>query len=169
MQRLTRIVREEGIVADLLPESRTTYQIGMKQHPVGTWMHAGAHPARSNLPGSKAHNRTLLIVVGLAAVDDIAALGILEEQSIDSIVDRKTLGPSRGLRQVNHTHQRSGLRQVNHTHQRMFGLKSEQLVIGIHAVEFDYVVHSYNILVVQFGHKIFQQTLRSLQMYPFYR
>ena len=157
MQRLARIVREEGIVADLLSESRTTYKIGMKQHPVGTWMHAGAHPARSNLPGCKAHDRTLLIVVGLAAVDDIAALGILEEQSIDSIVDRKTVGPSRGLR------------QVNHTHQRMFGLKSEQLVIGIHAVEFDYVVHSYNILVVQFGHKIFQQPLRSLQMYPFYR
>ena len=92
-------------------------------------MHAGAHPARSNLPGSKAHNRTFLIVVGLTAVDDVTALGILEEQSIDSIVDRKTVGP------------RGGLRQVNHTHQRMFGLKSEQLVICIHAVEFDYVVH----------------------------
>lgn len=78
VQRLARIVREEGIVADLLSERRTAYQIGMEQHPMGAWMHAGAHPARSNLPGSKAHNRTLLIVVGLAAVDDVTASSILK-------------------------------------------------------------------------------------------
>ena len=130
VQRLAHLVGEEGIAADVASELRAAQQIGMEEQrptlrPVGpsVVLHA------EELSGRQADERPGLVVVGLTAVDQIAAIHLLEEYGIET--EHVQLRP----------HGRLQLRKVHHADQRVQGLDPHEVVVLEYMVQMQNGIH----------------------------
>ena len=130
VQRLAHLVGEEGIAADVASELRAAQQIGMEEQrptlrPVGpsVVLHA------EELSGRQADERPGLVVVGLTAVDQIAAIHLLEEYGIET--EHVQLRP----------HGRLQLRKIHHADQRVQGLDPHEVVVLEYMVQMQNGIH----------------------------
>lgn len=106
-------------------------EIRMKQYPVCRRTDIRLHLCFRHLTGSEADDGSFLVIVRLAAVRDVSASGIFQKEGIYSVIDLEVRGPS------------GSFRQVDDCHHRVQGLESEQFVVFVNMIQFDYFYHRY--------------------------
>ena len=117
VQRFVDLVGEEGVLADMAPEVGAADQIGVEAERIALGLELLACILDADdLPGGEADDRSLLIIVALAAVDQVAILLILEEYHVEA-------------ERMPHVAHGTSLRKVDHAHQRMQRLHAEPVVV----------------------------------------
>ena len=130
MKGFVRTVGEERIMFDFLSQRCSFYQVGMEQQATGIQGCSLLQRCFDNLPRRKAGHRAFLIVVSLPAIADISTTGLFQKQGIHAVVQDKMFGMTRSLR------------QVDHTDKRMQCFQSEQIVVLLYILQFNYIFHN---------------------------
>ena len=130
MQSLIGAIREEGIVAHLTSQGRTLDQVGMEEQS-----HALRHLIRFHLDmrylsRRKARHRTLLVIIFLTTISNVARQVLLQEEGIQAIIERE-------IRRM-----ASAILQIDNCHQGILRLHAEELAVLIHRTEFDNFFHT---------------------------
>ena len=134
VERFAHLVGKKGVVADVAPQLRTAQQIGVEEErPAFGLAQLPVVLRAEDLSGCETDERSFLIVVGLAAVDHVAALHVFEEDGIDAE------GAQRGA-------DGSHFREVDDADERMQRLAAQRVVVVEDVVySYDVVHHSVRI------------------------
>ena len=101
----------------MAPEVGAADQVGVEAERMAPGLELLARVLDADdLSGGEADDRTLLIIVALAAVDQVAILLVLEEYHVEA-------------ERMPHMAHGTGLRKVDHAHQRMQRLHAEPVVV----------------------------------------
>ena len=113
----------------MAPEVGAADQIGVEAERIALGLELLACILDADdLPGGEADDRSLLIIVALAAVDQVAILLILEEYHVEA-------------ERMPHVAHGTSLRKVDHAHQRMQRLHAARFVVLEDVVVFDHRAH----------------------------
>ena len=129
MQRFVHLIGEEGVSVHVASERGAVQQVGMEQQrpPFGLELHAAVVDA-DTLSGGQTHERSLLVVVGAAAVADVAAFHLFEKNGVESEA-------------VAHVFDGAALREIDDVHQRVRCRDVQQVVVLTDMVQFDDGLH----------------------------
>ena len=132
VQGLVHLVGEERVARDVAPERGAAQQVGMEQQrpAFGRNLRLILHLHLDHLSRSHEYERSLLIVVVVTSVAQIAALHVLEENGVKSEAVAVMAGRN-GFR----------LRKVDDAHQRMLRLHAARFVVLEDVVVFDHRAH----------------------------
>ena len=122
-------VREEGVPLDLLSERGAANQVGVEKQAVSRGACSRYAGHFGYLSRREADDRAVLIIIGLSPVLDVSALHLFQEKGVDAVAESEGIGPLRGLR------------EIDHRHQRMPCLQTETLVVGLYRVDFRRLFH----------------------------
>lgn len=129
VERFPGAVGEEGVVPDFASQCRAADEVGMKQYSL--CLRAFFHLHLDYLSRREAGHRAFLVVVGLAAITDVAATGLFQEQGVDAIVHGDVRGET------------GSLFQVDDADERMQALQVEHPVVCFYVIQFDYFFHVF--------------------------
>ena len=130
VQRLTNGIRKIRVFFYTLSQGSATNQIGMENNTEYLWLDfVFEHFYAGGLTGSKADNRSFLIIIILTPIFDITTFCFFQKECVKAIIH------------LNVIDRLCCFCQVYNTYQRVQGFKSVQTVVLIDTFQFDYLIH----------------------------